>query len=66
MKRTGAMKKLELKVKRRLELVRTTIRELTPTQLEHVNGGVEENFATLTCITRTCIGCGCEPYTYEA
>jgi len=26
-------------LKRRLELVRTTVRELTPTQLEQVNGG---------------------------
>ncbi len=66
MKRTGAMKKLELKVKRRLELVRTTIRELTPTQLGQVNGGETEDMATLTCITRTCINCGCLPYTYDA
>ena len=31
--------KQELKIKRRLELVRTRIRELTPTQLVQVGGG---------------------------
>jgi hypothetical protein len=42
MKRTGLKNKQELKLKRRLELVRNTIRELTPTELERVNGGNEE------------------------
>jgi hypothetical protein len=38
MKRTS-MKNKQLKLKRRLELVRTTVRELTPAQLGQVNGG---------------------------
>lgn len=42
MKRTSMKNKPELKLKRTLQLVRTTIRELTPTQLAHVNGGYEE------------------------
>jgi hypothetical protein len=43
MKRTGR-KKPKLTLKRRLELVRTTIRDLTPTQLEQVNGGYTEYY----------------------
>jgi hypothetical protein len=39
MKRTGAKNKQEKQLKRRLDLVRTTIRELTPAQLQQVNGG---------------------------
>lgn len=35
MKRTN----VKLTLKRRLELVRTTVRELTPAQLARVNGG---------------------------
>jgi hypothetical protein len=42
MKRTSAKNKPELKLKRTLQLVRTTIRELSPSQLEQVNGGNEE------------------------
>jgi hypothetical protein len=41
MKRT----KLDLKLKRQLNLVRSTIWTLTPEQLEQVNGG----YLTLTC-----------------
>jgi hypothetical protein len=43
MKRTSANNKPGLKLKRKLQLVRTTIRELTPSQLEQVNGGYEES-----------------------
>ncbi len=66
MKRTSAMKKPGLKLKQRLELVRTTIRELSPTQLHRVDGGYGDDYAALTawCPTRTCVGCGCLPYTY--
>jgi hypothetical protein len=46
MKRTNT--KLELK--RRLELLRTTVRELTPAQLQQVNGGN----ATAMCISKCC------------
>jgi hypothetical protein len=42
MKRT----KLDLRLKRQLKLVRDTVRELTPSQLQQVNGG---NFETFTC-----------------
>ncbi len=50
MKRTNK----NLKLKRRLELVRTTVRELSPAQIEQVHGG----FATIyDCPTRCC------PYT---
>jgi hypothetical protein len=38
MKRTTLKNKRGLKLERRLELVRTTIRELTPLQLERANG----------------------------
>jgi hypothetical protein len=41
MKRT----KVELKLKRRLELIRTTVRELSPEQLRDPKGGA----ATYTC-----------------
>jgi hypothetical protein len=37
--------KLELKLKRQLNLVRSTVRKLTPEELEQVRGGE----ATLTC-----------------
>ena len=40
MKPTNANLKQELNIKRRLELVRTRIRELTPEQLQRANGGV--------------------------
>jgi hypothetical protein len=39
MKRTSAKDKRERKLKLRLDLVRTTVRVLTPTELENVNGG---------------------------
>ena len=42
MKRTGAKRNQGSNLNRRLELVRTTIRELTPTQLEQINGGTED------------------------
>lgn len=47
MKRTSPKNKPELMLKRKLQLVRTTIRELTPAQLEQVNGGgpEEEEYA---------------------
>jgi len=47
MKRTSPKNKPELMLKRKLQLVRTTIRELTPSQLSHVNGGYgeEEEYA---------------------
>jgi hypothetical protein len=55
MKRT----KLEMKLNKRLNLVRTTICELTPTELRQVNGG--------TMVTFTCTdNCPCSnPYTFE-
>jgi hypothetical protein len=37
MKRTNSRNKAELKLKDQLQLVRATIRVLTPTQLAHVN-----------------------------
>jgi hypothetical protein len=42
MKRTNAKDRRDLKLKQRLALVRTTVRVLTPTELEHVNGGTQE------------------------
>jgi hypothetical protein len=39
MKRTNRKNQKELKLERRLALVRTTIRDLSPTQLAQVNGG---------------------------
>ncbi len=51
MKRTSK----NLKLKRPLELVRTTVRELSSAQLEQVNGG--ETATIYDCPTRCC------PYT---
>jgi len=39
MKRTNSKAKSELKLERRLVLVRTTLRELRPNQLGQANGG---------------------------
>jgi len=39
MKRTNKKNQKELKLERRLALVRTTIRDLSPKQLTQVNGG---------------------------
>jgi hypothetical protein len=39
MKRTNKKNQKELKLERRLALVRTTIRDLSPNQLGQVNGG---------------------------
>ncbi len=39
MKRTNKKNQKELKLERRLALVRSTIRDLSPNQLEQVNGG---------------------------
>jgi hypothetical protein len=39
MKKTNTKNQNGLKLERRLALVRTTIRELNPNQLEEVNGG---------------------------
>lgn len=64
MKRTSVLKKPQLKLRRRLELVRTTIRELSPAQLGRVDGGTGLCYGTFTCPTKSCVGCGCEPYTY--
>lgn len=57
MKRTNA----HLKLKQRLELVRATVRELTPGQLAGVNGGTNETDALIStnCPTKCCDG-----YTY--
>lgn len=54
MKRTSPKNKPELMLKRKLQLVRTTIRELIPAQLEQVHGGNEEyNFpSACSLITR--------------
>lgn len=49
MKRTNT----KLQLKRRLELVRTTVRELTPVQLQQVQGGGEEP-ASSACLTKCC------------
>ena len=43
MKRSRVKQQQEFELKRRLELVRTTIRELTPAQLEDIHGGTEAN-----------------------
>ena len=45
MKRTGVKNKREHALRQRLELVRTTVRELTPSQLDQING------ATVTELT---------------
>ena len=61
MKRTS-MKNKQLKLKRRLELVRTTVRELTPAQLGQINGGE----ATVGCqegTNVTGLACICFPFT---
>lgn len=50
MKRTSANKS-ELKLKRRLSFVRTTVRELTPAELEAVNGGAASCGYTLPTTT---------------
>lgn len=42
MKRIKVKSTLELKLQRRLELVRTTVRELTPEQYRQVRGGRNE------------------------
>jgi len=49
MKRTSKTNQKELKLERRLALVRTTIRELSPNQLEQAYGGDEEVEAPTTC-----------------
>jgi hypothetical protein len=41
MKRTSTKDKKELKLARRLELVRTTIRQFKPKELTQINGGSE-------------------------
>jgi hypothetical protein len=41
MKKTNVKANRELQLKRRLELVRSTVRVLTPMQLEAVRGGTE-------------------------
>jgi hypothetical protein len=48
MKRTNSKAKNALNLGRRLALVRDTIRELNPHQLEQANGGSEEEAATPT------------------
>lgn len=53
MKRTVTKIKKELKLQRRLALVRTTIRELRPNQLEQVNGGDTEILPTTCTIIYT-------------
>ncbi|HSK05178.1 MAG TPA: hypothetical protein VK932_28210 [Kofleriaceae bacterium] len=58
MKRTNAKDKRDLKLKQRLALVRTTVRVLTPTELEHINGGTETSPKDIE-IT----GCGVWPFT---
>jgi hypothetical protein len=52
------MKRTNVTLKHRLVLVRLTIRPLTPSQLEQVNGGDSE-LITLLCPTKTCWNC-CE------
>ncbi|HEX2689761.1 MAG TPA: hypothetical protein VHN14_24250 [Kofleriaceae bacterium] len=49
MKQTNTNMKQALKIKRRLELVRTKIRELTPAQLEQVGGGSNLEDGPPTC-----------------
>jgi hypothetical protein len=53
MKRTVIKNKKALKLERRLALVRTTIRELRPNQLEQVNGGDTEFITTCHLIYTT-------------
>ena len=48
MKKTNVKANRELQLKRRLELVRSTVRVLTPAQLEEVKGGTE--------VSETCNG----------
>lgn len=47
MKRNGTKDKRERELERRLDLVRTTVRVLTPTELEQVNAGTETEVATV-------------------
>jgi len=61
MKRTS-MKNKQLELKRRLALVRTTIRELTPVQLGRVNGGADTDNGCADITTGTC----CVLYTTRA
>jgi hypothetical protein len=42
MKRTNVKNSGELKLKRRLELVRTTVRVLSPIELKLVEGGMDQ------------------------
>jgi hypothetical protein len=49
MKRTSRRERPELALRRRLALVRVTIRELTSSALEQVHGGIEAPNA-VTCI----------------
>jgi hypothetical protein len=54
MKRTSA----KLKLKQRLELVRTTVRELTSAQLGTVHGGSESDttgIVSIDCYTKCCL-----------
>jgi hypothetical protein len=51
MKRTAMKSKLGLKLERRLELVRTTLRELTPAEMERVNGAYAAGAPTAGCGT---------------
>jgi hypothetical protein len=57
MKRNGTKDKRERELERRLDLVRTTVRVLTPTELDQVNGG--------TTSPKNAAGTGCSfwPYT---
>ena len=43
MKRSNQKNNQNIKLKRHLELIRTTVRDLTPAQLAQVKGGTETN-----------------------
>jgi hypothetical protein len=54
------MKRTSVKLKRRLEFVRMTVRQLTPSALGNVNGGGDDgdaaNASILICPTKCCDG----------
>jgi hypothetical protein len=56
MKRTGIKQQKTSQLNQRLELVRMTIRELTPDQLKHVGGGTGGKVSKLD-------DTGCGPFT---
>ena len=57
MKRTSSKNRREQKLKRRLVLIRATVRELSPIELEQVNGGDEVTVNASGCYDPPNTGC---------